>query len=356
MPPEARAREHLESVTRRLPGMQYAMADAAEVRFEFCGGRRDVGAALPVTSATAFMAASSTKAVTAVAVLQLAGRGEVKLDASLSAYYPEHPYGSGVTVRQLLNHTSGVPSPMPINWLHRIDTEGFDEDGALTEVMRAHPHLSFPAGDRYAYSNLSYWLLGKVIQRVSGLSFEEYTRREIFEPMGVTPGEMSWVVSDLSQFARGYQRHWSAMGLFTRLAVRNDFLDGTDGRWLRFSRVYMNGPPYGGIIGNARGFCRFLQDQLRPESVLIGPEEMKALFSEQRDAHNRELPTTLGWRRGELGGVTYYGKPGGGPGFHSNIRIYPQRGIATAWFVNQLEVSEAKILQFGDAVDRHWLV
>ena len=68
------------------------------------------------------------------------------------------------------------------------------------------------------------------------------------------------------------------------------------------------------------------------------------------------IPTTLGWHRGQLDGVTYYGKPGGGPGYHGNIRIYPDRGIATAWFANATDVSEGSIIRFSDAADRYWLV
>jgi CubicO group peptidase (beta-lactamase class C family) len=195
-----------------------------------------------------------------------------------------------------------------------------------------------------------------VIERISGLRFWEYLRREIFARLGVTAGQMSGAVPDLNLLARGYQRKWSAMGLFTRLAVRRDFLDGSDGMWLRFRRVNMNGAPYGGIVGNARGFCRFLQDQIRPESVLLPPEQKALFFSAQRDAHNREIPTTLGWHRGQVSGVTYYGKPGGGPGFNSNIRVYPSRGMVTAWFINHMEVEEGTINRFGDAADRHWLV
>jgi D-alanyl-D-alanine carboxypeptidase len=221
--------------------------------------------------------------------------------------------------------------------------------------MRAHPRVSFPAGARYAYSNLAYWLLGKVIERASGLPFRDYLPREIFSPLGASAGELSLLAPDTDLAARGYQRKYSAMGLFTRVAVRGEFLDGSEGGWLRFRRVYMNGPPYGGIVCTARGFSRFLRDQLRKESTLFGSEQRALFFSAQQDAHGHAVPTTLGWHRGELAGVTYFGKPGGGPGFHGNVRIYPEPRIATAWFVNHMEVSERAINEFGDAADRHWL-
>lgn len=67
------------------------------------------------------------------------------------------------------------------------------------------------------------------------------------------------------------------------------------------------------------------------------------------------LETTLGWHRGRLAETPYYGKPGGGPGFRSNIRVYPEKRLATAWFINETGVSEGSINNFTDTLDRHFL-
>ena len=101
--------------------------------------------------------------------------------------------------------------------MHRTEDATFDEERALVDVMRAHRRPRFSPGDRYAYSNLSY---------------EEYLRREIFAPLGATAGEMNTTIADVGEFARGYQRKYSAMGVFTRLAVRREFGDAADGFWL----------------------------------------------------------------------------------------------------------------------------
>ena len=63
------------------------------------------------------------------------------------------------------------------------------------------------------------------------------------------------------------------------------------------------------------------------------------------------MPTTLGWHRGKLADETYYSKPGGGPGFSSNIRIYRDRGLATVWLSNRMRVSESDIQEFSDTLD-----
>jgi CubicO group peptidase (beta-lactamase class C family) len=355
---EHRVRHDLDRLIRanRIPGIQYLVVDEQGVRFEYNCGRRDIGANLPVTAETTFMASSSTKALTAAAVLQLVEQGKVALDRSLSTYYPEHPYGHEVTIRQLLNQTSGIPNPLPLRWLHLAEQHAqFDERRALREVLSKHPRLRFRPGDRYAYSNISYWLLGQVVQEASGLSYCEYMRQNICEPLGAGLAELSCCIPDLARHARGYQPKFSLLGLFIYLMIDRSLLESTeDGRY-RMRPVYMNGPAYGGLIGTTRGFAHFARDLLRAKPILFDAATRSLLFSGQRTNQGMEIETTLGWHRGALSSVPYFGKPGGGPGFQSNIRVYPSMGFATVWLVNQTGVSEKPIDQFTDALDRHLL-
>lgn len=314
----------------QVPGIQYAVVDQTGIVFEYYGGLREIGAGLPVTAETTFMAASCTKTLTAAAVLQLVEQGRVELDQPLSAYYPNHPYGDQVTIRRLVNQSSGVPNPLPIRWLHTAEEHaGFDEGAALQAVLRKHAKLGFAPGEKYAYSNLSYWLLGMVIQQASGQSYCDYMRAHVFAPLGIAPHELDCAIPDLARHARGYQRKYSFLGLFFYLTIDHRLLAGSEARRFRFKSLYMNGPAYGGLNGTARGFARFLQDQLRDEPVLFSLATRARYFSPQHDNQGRELETTLGWHKGKLGDTLYYGKPGGGPGYHSNIRVYPARGLAT---------------------------
>jgi CubicO group peptidase (beta-lactamase class C family) len=122
---ENQDRTYLDGLIQKnqIPGIQYVVVDEQSIRFEYIGGRRDIGANLPVTEKTTFMASSSTKALTAAAILQLVERGRIGLDKSLSAYYPDHPYGDQVTIRHLLNQTSGIGNPAPVKWLHTVVQE-----------------------------------------------------------------------------------------------------------------------------------------------------------------------------------------------------------------------------------------
>jgi CubicO group peptidase (beta-lactamase class C family) len=117
----------------------------------------------------------------------------------------------------------------------------------------------------------------------------------------------------------------------------------------------MNGPAYGGLFGTARGLARFAQDQLRPRSALFGDATRELFMSEQFTRGGKTTPTTLGWHAGRLAGVRYYGKPGGGPGYRSNVRIYPDKGVGSAWMANEITGSEGPITALTDAMDESWV-
>jgi CubicO group peptidase (beta-lactamase class C family) len=298
------------------------------------------------------MASSSTKPLTAAAILQLVEQGKVELDRSLSAYYPDHPYGDQVTIRRLLNQTSGIPNPLPLKWIHSIETHSaFDETQALKVALKKHAKLGFKPGDKYAYSNISYWLLGVVIQQVSGQAYCDYMRQNVFEPLGAGREELNCLVPDLAHHAQGYQKKYSLLGLFLYLMMDKKLIEGTKSGWFGLRPVYMNGPAYGGLIGTVRGFAKFLQDQLRARPVLFKPDTKALFYSSQKNNQGQAIETTLGWHQGRLADILYYGKPGGGPGFRSNIRLYPDKGLATVWLVDETGVSEGSINNFTDTLD-----
>ena len=73
---------------------------------------------------------------------------------------------------------------------------GFDEDAALAQVVAENPKLSFEPGRKFAYSNIGYWLLGKIVEQVTGQSYADYVRTNIFRPLGLSSQEMDFVIPD----------------------------------------------------------------------------------------------------------------------------------------------------------------
>jgi CubicO group peptidase (beta-lactamase class C family) len=333
-----------------MPGIQYIVMDSDRVIFEFAGGWADIENKTPMSPDTTMMAYSMTKTITAAAVLQLVEKGTLDLDEPVDMYVQDNPYGKDIRVRNLLSQTSGIPNPIPLRWAHLVQThEDFDEDAALALVLKKNPKLSFSPGKKYAYSNISYWFLGIIIENVSGQTYPNYMREHILNPLKIKESEMGYTIPDHTNHAKGYLAKYSFMNLFKGFFIDNELYGAYEGRWLHINDHYLNGPAFGGLIGSAHGFGKFLQDQLREQSVLFGEESRSHFYTQQNNNTGERVEMTLGWHIGDLKGTKYFFKEGGGGGYHSEMRIYPTRGIAAIIMVNRTNFNSKKYLNELDA-------
>ena len=355
----AELRSRLDAVVARggTPGLQYLIVDRAGTVFEHCAGLADIAARRPMGPATTMMAYSMSKTVTAAAVLQLVEVGAVELDESIDRLAGPHPYGPGITVRRLLCHTSGIPNPLPLRWVHPAATHReFDEGAALAAVLARHHRLASPPGERYAYSNIGYWLLARVVERASGQAFAAYVTERVLGRLGLAAGELGYELRPGGDHAAGYLEGFSTMNLIKRLVIDGSLIGGYEGRWLRILDHYANGPAFGGLIGTARGFAAFLRDQLGEHSALFGDATRDLFFKREHTRRGTPIAMTLGWHVDAGGGGPCFFKEGGGGGFHCMMRLYPAAGRgsvamtnATGFDVRRLGALERRFVDAGAA-------
>ncbi len=346
----------LENYMRtNVPGLQYVVVDAQQILYRYAGGWADIQNQREMTGDTTLMAYSMTKTFTAVAILQLVERGRIGLEDKLDDYFPENPYHQHITVRQLLTHTSGIPNPIPLRWAHLAQSAvRFDEPAALATILRQHPNLKFPPGTQFAYSNIGYWLLGQIIERATGKSYGAEMRRNVLTPLGLKTTDMDFEITEPARHAKGYLARWSAMNLLKPLLTDRQFWGAYEGKWLSFKHHYLNGPAFGGLIGTATAFSIFLQDQLHAESALFSQKTKQIFETPQATRAGTPIPMTLGWHIGEMKGHRYLFKEGGGGGFHSEMRLYPQEGIGTVVMANSTEFNATTFLnRFDEAIQKN---
>jgi CubicO group peptidase (beta-lactamase class C family) len=215
------------------PGIQYLVVDSAHTLFEYDGGLADLHGHRPMDPATTMMAYSMSKTITAVAVLQLVAAGRVSLDSPIAQYLDSLPYPPTITVRLLLAHTSGIPNPIPLRWVHPAAQHAtFDETAALARELQAHPHLASDPGTQYGYSNIGYWLLGRLLERVSGEPFAAYVSTHVLRPLGVTPQELGYAIPDPGHHASGYLAKYSFLNLVKGFLIDRELVGEYAGRWL----------------------------------------------------------------------------------------------------------------------------
>jgi CubicO group peptidase (beta-lactamase class C family) len=147
-------------------------------------GLADVESRIPVTPHTNFRLASVTKAFTATAVLMLIADEYLTLDATLVDIFPNFPdYGRDITVRHLLNHTSGLlayESLLPDTLSRQV------RDRDVLALMMHQDSTYFPPGTAYRYSNSGYAVLAMIVEKISDRSFPDFLRTRIFEPLGMS--------------------------------------------------------------------------------------------------------------------------------------------------------------------------
>ena len=332
------------------PGMAYIVAGASGAIFERAGGLADISGRVPLALATTMAAFSMTKTLTAVAVLKLAEEGALRLDDEAGKYVG-HPYDPGITIRQLITHTSGLPNPIPLRWVHAADAQaGFDGHAALAKVLAAHGSRRSKPGSRYFYSNIGYWLLGEVIEAASKQDYVSFMRTRIFDPLGLGPRDIDFTIADPQNHAKGYLAAFSVMNVLKRVLLDRYVWGETEGAWLRICDVYPDGASYGGAIGSAAAFSVILRDLLKDDPVLLSRASKALLFDQARLSSGQKIAMTLGWHIGDIEGRPYYFKEGGGAGFHCEMRMYPAQGLASVIMLNRTSFNSNKFLSRLDSL------
>ena len=177
-------------ISDREPGAAVLVVKDGGVVLERGYGVTDLRSGRRIDARTNFRLASVTKQFTAVAVMLLVRDGELRYEGSLIDIFPEFPeYGRAITIRHLLNHTSGLPDyedlmpqadpNLPLEQVQIKDTGVF-------ELLRKQESGKFAPGSRWAYSNSGYVLLGLAVEKASGRPFAEFLRDRIFAPLKMT--------------------------------------------------------------------------------------------------------------------------------------------------------------------------
>ncbi len=281
------------------PGVAVAVIRDGKTVFEGVYGHARLDDALPIDRNTAFRLASVSKQFAAMAVMILAEDGALSLDDPIGKYVPELAVFDDVTIRHLLLHTGGLPDYYDtIDTSHGMPT---NHDAAVLLGRMASP--DFPAGDRYAYSNPGYDMLGPIVAAASGMPFGEFVEKRIFAPLGMSGSrvhdERKPVVPNR---AYGYAR-----------CGERFVLDDDD--------------PLNIIIGSG-GVYSTLSDLLRWDAALytdtlVSREMLDAAFSSGTNNAGESLDYGFGWAIDRYAGYKRLRHGGSWVGFRSHIMRIP---------------------------------
>lgn len=141
---------------------------------------------IPNSPQTVFRIGSTSKQFTAACIVLLAEEGKLTLNDTLKNIFPDFPdYAKKITIRHLLNHTSGIRDYLQLAYLKGLRNDDFYVDDEIMDWLISQEDLNFEPGEEFLYSNSGYWLLSQIVEKMAGMNMAEYAEKEIFEPLGM---------------------------------------------------------------------------------------------------------------------------------------------------------------------------
>ncbi len=286
--------------SRKIPGLSAVVVRGGAVVWAKTYGFADVANQVPVTTDTLFMLASVSKTVTATAMMRLVEDGEIVLDAPIDPYLPFVVRNSSfpnipITVRMLLTHTSSIAdgpyaydnyvqgdSPIPLETF----LAGYFSPGGSS--YDPENFLDAQPGAAYEYTNEGTALVGLLVQRISGQSFESYCADRIFTPLGMTDTAWRLAGLDVSRVAFPYAydrptRSYRSYGHYGYPDVPNGALRSSAPQLAKFLLMFMNG----GVYNGTRILSVATVDSMRmPQVPDLDPNQGLMWFSERVRGHD----------------------------------------------------------------------
>lgn len=328
-----------------VPGCSIALVDASGLRWSGGFGLADVRSGRPATADTVYRLFSGTKLFTAVAVLQLAERGLLDLDDRVGRWLPELAAARDVTLQQLLSHRSGLADGLrgflAVSWPE-------DEPPTSAEALARYPIRRVRApGTKVEYRNVNYAILGEVISRVTGVEYREHVARAVLAPLGMRAG-FGLTGETRPQAATGHIGRWDPMrlvlrALFPGLPARlyGARVEGPRGSLVELREYDLGTAAIGGLVGSMPELAKFLSGQLAGGGEILGEastRRMQTLVAEGAAGIESRVGVGLGWKIGRTAERAFINHEGGGAGFTSELRIYPDVGLGVALGMNMMRM------------------
>jgi CubicO group peptidase (beta-lactamase class C family) len=297
---------------QHIPGLTLAVIHDGKIKKARGYGLASVELNVAARPETVYELASATKPFVATAVMLLVRDGRIRLDDPVGKFVENVPgTWKGVTVRHLLTHTSGIK-----DYLGDLRRD-FPHDAQPEAIVRAaiEAPLNFTPGEKWSYSNTGYVLLGMIIRKASGKSFDAFLEEHVFKPLGMVDTRRDTPDEIIPNRAVGYL--WNGPG-----GLRN-------GEFLKYQ---MTNHGDRGILTTAPYLIRW--DLASSAGRILGPSGEEAMWSSVRLNDGSTFGYGLGWFVEDVNGHRHVHHPGGAPGTATIISRYPDDRLTVILLAN----------------------
>lgn len=312
-----------------VPGIAVAVTKDNEVFYTNAFGVKNVVTKEKLQPEHIFHMASVSKPFVATAIVQLVERGKINLDEHLTTYLPyfrmDDDRYKKITIRQMLNHTSGMPDVNDYEW----DKPQYDE-GAAERYVRSLKKKKMIAepGERFQYSNMAYDVLGDVIAKVSGKPFEVYMKGSILNPLGMK--ESDFLYEHIKKELRTSPHIWESG------VVVSDVYP--------YNRIHA---PSGTLNSNVIEMAKWMEANLNHgelDGTRILKEESYRLLWQPSVRLSEKSSMGLGWVLSEYRGFSTVSHSGDDPGYSCDLKLFPEKKIGIILASNYTSVPISSIL------------
>ena len=286
---------------------------------------------IPNSASSVFRIASTSKQFTAACIVLLAEKGKLSLDDNLKSIFPDFPaYANEITIRNMLNHTSGIRDYLQLAYLKglRDDDHYVDED--LMGWLINQTDLNFSPGEEYLYSNSGYWLLGQIVEKISGVNMAAFARKEIFEPLGMMQTHFH---NDHTQIVK---------------ERASGYVPGNDGEY-KISMTTLNMIGDGGIFTSINDMKKW--DDAYYERSILSNEFWEMMTTQGVLNEGEIIDYASGLDIGEYNGLKTISHGGAFVGYRAEFMRFPEQKVSIAIFANRGDVNPTNLAyQVADVI------
>lgn len=350
--PDVRDRIQTELTAADIPGCSLVVVNRDGIMAAEAFGYASLTQARLATPHTAYHLFSATKLYTATAIMQLVEQGKLQLTEAVAHVLPEYreALSPALTVQRLLSHTSGLKDTLKA--FLAVHVNGECAPTTAEALSRYALHAKATPGWKVEYRNVNYALLGEIVTRRSGQPYTTYVTDRILQPLEMNVA-FSFTPEMKSDAASGYIEYWNPMRLLLRWLmpdVARKLSGPRIGKWLELRDYDLDTAAIGGLVGSAVEFAPFLIAHLNEGRGILSADstrQMQTIVARGQAGFEAKVGVGLGWKIGQVDGRAFLNHEGGGAGFTSETRLYPQDQIGVIMLMN---VMGGKISQLAHRV------
>ncbi|WP_321426788.1 serine hydrolase [uncultured Bacteroides sp.] len=292
-------------------GVSVLVSKNGKIIYERGFGYADIGNKVPVTSDTKFRIGSITKQFIAASILKLQEEGKLSVHDTLSKFIPGFPRGNEVTIHHLLTHTSGIHNytdrPVFMKYVTMPVTSA-----QLIDTIKAYPY-DFNPGDKWNYSNSGFFILGHIVEKISGKSLDSYLKDTFFKPLGMNSTGIYETKLLLNNEAYGYSYE------------KGDIIKAVN-----WDMSWAGGA--GAIYSTTKDLNTW--NEAIFNGKVLSPESLKAAFTSAELNNKQKTNYGYGWSIQDYRGNKFIGHGGGLHGFLSYLERQPEKNITVVVLCN----------------------